>query len=92
MQEQRARVSDGSATAKACDYNLKRWSALTRYLDDGQLPIDNNHIKRQFRPVVVGRNNWLFAGALHAGKRAAAVMTLVRSAKLNGHDPYACLK
>ncbi|CAM4423171.1 hypothetical protein BOTU111921_29480 [Bordetella tumbae] len=92
MKEQRARVPDGSATAKAFDYSLKRWSALTRYLDDGQLPIDNNHIERQIRPVAVGRNNWLFAGSLRAGKRAAAVMTLVQSAKLNGHDPYAYLK
>lgn len=92
MLAQRARVPDGSATAKALDYSLKRWSALTRYLDDGQLPIDNNHIEQQIRPIAIGRNNWLFAGSLRAGKRAAAIMTLVQSARLNGHDPYAYLK
>lgn len=92
MLAQRERVPDGSATAKALDYSLKRWAALTRYLDDGQLPIDNNHIEQQIRPIAVGRNNWLFAGSLRAGKRAAAIMTLVQSARLNGHDPYAYLK
>lgn len=92
MLAQRQRVPEGSATAKALDYSLKRWGALTRYLDDGQLPIDNNRIEQQIRPIAVGRNNWLFAGSLRAGKRAAAVMTLVQSAKLNGHDPYAYLK
>ena len=92
MLAQRQRVPDGSATAKALDYSLKRWSALTRYLDDGQLPIDNNHIEQQIRPIAIGRNNWLFAGSLRAGKRAAAIMTLVQSARLNGHDPYAYLK
>ena len=74
------------------DYSLKRWGALTRYLDDRQLPIDNNRIEQQIRPIAVGRNNWLFASSLRAGKRAAAVMTLIQSAKLNGHDPYAYLK
>ena len=69
------RGPDVSATA-AFDYSLKRWIALTRYLDDGQLPIDNNHIEQRIRPVAVGRNNWLFAGSLRAGKRAAAVMAL----------------
>lgn len=92
MRAQRERVPDGSATAKALDYSLKRWVALTRYLDDGQLPIDNNWIENQIRPIAIGRNNWLFAGSLRAGKRAAAVMTLIQSAKLNGHDPYAYLK
>ncbi|WP_416233086.1 IS66 family transposase [Castellaniella sp.] len=92
MLAQRSRVPDGSGTARALDYSLKRWVALTRYLDDGMLPIDNNRIEQQIRPIAVGRNNWLFAGSLRAGKRAAAVMSLVQSAKLNGHDPYAYLK
>ena len=92
MLAQRERVPDGSATAKALDYSLKRWVALTRYLDDGALPIDNNWIENPIRPVAIGRSNWLFAGSLRAGKRAAAVMTLIQSAKLNGHDPYAYLK
>ncbi|MGS1117730.1 IS66 family transposase [Castellaniella sp. UC4442_H9] len=89
---QRSRVPEGSGTARALDYSLKRWGALTRYLDDGWLPIDNNRIEQQIRPIAVGRHNWLFAGSLRAGKRAAAVMSLVQSAKLNGHDPYAYLK
>src|SRR5699024_4910759 len=80
MLAQRQRVPDGSATAKALGYSLKRWVALTRYLDDGQLPIDNNQIEQQIRPVAIGRNNWLFAGSLRAGKRAAAVMTLIQTA------------
>jgi hypothetical protein len=89
---QRQKVPDGSATAKAIDYSLNRWSALTRYLDDGDLPADNNWVENQIRPIAIGRNNWLFAGSLRAGKRAAAVMSLVHSARLNGHEPYAYLK
>ena len=89
---QRQKITDGSATAKALDYSLKRWAALTRFVDDGQLPIDNNWIENQIRPIAIGRNNWLFAGSLRAGQRAAAVMSLIQSAKLNGHDPYAYLK
>ena len=88
----RQKITDGSATAKALDYSLKRWSALTRFVDDGRLPVDNNWIENQIRPIAIGRNNWLFAGSLRAGKRAAAVMSLVHSARLNGHDPYAYLK
>ena len=89
---QRQRVTDGTAIAKALDYSLKRWVALTRFVEDGRLPIDNNWIENQIRPIAIGRNNWLFAGSLRAGQRAAAVMSLIQSAKLNGHDPYAYLK
>lgn len=88
----RQKITDGSATAKALDYSLKRWAALTRFIQDGHLPVDNNWIENQIRPIAIGRSNWLFAGSLRAGKRAAAVMSLIRSAKLNGHDPYAYLK
>ena len=89
---QRSQVPAGSATAKALDYSLRRWEALVRFLDDGRLPIDNNHLEGQIRPIAVGKHNWLFAGSLRAGQRAAAVMTLVNSARLNGHDPYAYMK
>ncbi|OKP64684.1 IS66 family transposase, partial [Pseudomonas fluorescens] len=65
---------------------------LSRYLDDGAVPIDNNHIEQQIRPWALGRKNWLFAGSLRSGQRAAALMSLIQSAKLNGHDPYAYLK
>lgn len=88
----RQKVTDGTATAKALDYSLRRWQALTRFVDDGQLPVDNNHIENQIRPIAIGRNNWLFAGSLRAGQRGAAVMSLIQSARLNGHDPYAYLK
>jgi hypothetical protein len=88
----RRQITDGSATAKALDYSLRRWGALTRFVGNGQLPIDNNHIENQIRPIAIGRNNWLFAGSLRAGKRGAAIMSLIQSAKLNGHDPYAYLK
>ena len=92
LTRQRALVPDGSATAKAINYSLGRWAALIRYLDDGELPIDNNHIENRIRPVALGRGNWLFCGSLRAGKRAAAIMSLIQSAKLNGHDPYVYLK
>ena len=89
---QRQLVPDGSATAKAIDYSLKRWQALTHYIDDADVPISNNWVENQIRPIALGRANWLFAGSLRAGKRAAAIMSLVHSAKINGHDPYAYLK
>ncbi len=89
---QRRQVTDGTATAKALDYSLKRWTALAQFLENGQLPIDNNWIENQIRPIAIGRGNWLFAGSLLAGQRAAAVMSLIQSAKLNGHDPYAYIK
>ena len=86
---QRPKVPDGSATAKAIDYSRRRWEALTRYLGDGRIPIDNNWAENQIRPIALGRSNWLFAGSLRAGKRAAAIMSLLHSARINGHDPYA---
>ena len=89
---QRQKATDGTAIAKAIDYSLGRWVALTRFLDDGALPIDNNWIENRIRPIALGRSNWLFAGSLRAGKRAAAVISLIQSARLNGHDPYRYLK
>ena len=87
MKLQRQKIPDGSATARAIDYSLKRWAALVRFIDDGDLPIDNNWVENRIRPIALGRNNWLFAGSLRAGKRAAAVMSLIHSAKLCGLDP-----
>lgn len=89
---QRQQVAGNSATSKALDYSLKRWAALTRFVDDPQLPADNNWIENRIRPIALGRSNWLFAGSLRAGQRAAAVMSLIQSARMNGHDPYAYLK
>jgi len=92
MRQQRQKIPDGSATARAIDYCLNRWQALVRFIDDGDLPIDNNWVEHRIRPIALGRQNWLFAGSLRAGKRAAAVMSLIHSAKLNGLDPYAYMR
>ena len=81
-----------SATAKAIAYSLNRWDALTAYLDNGAVQIDNNHIENLVRPWAMGRKAWLFAGSELAGQRAAVVMSLLQSAKLHGHDPWAYLK
>ena len=89
---ERSRVPDGSAIAKAIDYSLNRWVALTRFLSDGNVPIDNNHLENQMRPWALGRKNWLFIGSELAGERAAMVMSLLQSAKLNKADPFAYLK
>jgi len=89
---QRQKSTEGTAIAKSINYSLGRWQALMRYLDDGALPIDNNWLENRIRPIALGRSNWLFAGTLRAGKRAAAAMTLIQSARLNGHDPYRYLK
>jgi len=89
---QRQLVPSGSATMKAIDYSLKRWAQLTRFVDDGDVPISNNWAENHIRPIALGRSNWLFAGSLRAGKRAAAIMSLLHSARINGHDPYAYMK
>lgn len=89
---ERQRVPEGSATAKAIDYSLNRWAALTAYLDNGSVQIDNNHIENLVRPWAMGRKAWLFAGSELAGQRAAVVMSLLQSAKMHGHDPWAYLK
>jgi transposase len=89
---ERTRVADGSGIAAALDYSLNRWNALGRFLHDGEVSIDNNHVERLMRPWAMGRKAWLFCGSELAGQRAAMVMSLVQSAKLNGHDPWAYLK
>ena len=92
MIAQRELVHEGLGITKALDYCLKRWAALSRYLNDGTVPIDNNRLENQIRPWALGRKNWLFAGSLRSGQRAAALMSLIQSAKLNSHDVYAYLK
>ena len=92
LQLERTRVPDGSAIAKAIDYSLNHWQALSEFLRDGAVPVDNNHIENQIRPWALGRKNWLFIGSQLAGERAAVVMSLLQSAKLYGHDPFAYLK
>ncbi|NKI16606.1 IS66 family transposase, partial [Spongiibacter sp. KMU-166] len=77
---------------RAIAYSLKRWDALTRCLDDGAVPIDNNWVENQIRPWALGRSNWLFAGSLRSGQRAANIMTLIQSARINGLNPQAYLQ
>jgi transposase len=89
---ERGRVPDGGSIAAAIDYSLNSWDALTRHLEDGAVPIDNNFIERQIKPWAMGRKAWLFCGSELAGQRAAIVMSLVQSAKLNGHDPWDYLR
>ena len=89
---QRQTLAKSDVTAKAIDYSLSNWRALTRYLDDGNVPIDNNAVENSIRPLAVGRKNWLFVGSQQAGERAAVMLSLIESAKLNGHDPWAYLK
>lgn len=88
---QRQQVTDGTGTAKAMDYALKRWPALIRYADDGRLPMDNNRIENQIRPWAIGRKNWLFSGSLAAAARAADIMSLIQTAKMNNIEPLAYL-
>ncbi len=92
LELERRLVVDGGATAAAIDYTLNHWDALTRHLDDGAVAIDNNHLERQIRPWTMGRRAWLFVGSELAGQRAAMVMSLVQSARLNGHEPWAYLR
>jgi len=87
-----AKVAKKSELAGAIRYALSRWAALTRYCDDGRLEIDNNIAERALRAVALGRKNYLFAGSDAGGERAAAIYSLVGSAKLNGLDPEAYLR
>ena len=87
LEETLATLSRKSDTAAAIRYALSRWAALTRYIDDGKLEIDNNTAERALRVVALGRKNYLFAGSNAGGERAAAIYSLLGSAKLNGLDP-----
>lgn len=78
--------------AEAIGYTLNHWVALNRYLDDGRLEIDNNAIERSIRPVAQGRANWLFVASERGGHAAAALYSLIESAKANGHNPYVYLR
>src|SRR5204863_3729062 len=91
MREQRARLSRGNDIAKAMDYMLKRWPAFTRFLDDGRICLSNNAAERALRGIALGRRAWLFAGSDRGGERAAAMYTLIATAKLNAIDPQAWL-
>ncbi|MFL5267086.1 MAG: IS66 family transposase [Stellaceae bacterium] len=87
MRAERARLSRHADLAKAIDYMLKRWPAFTRFLDDGRICLSNNAAERALRGIALGRRAWLFAGSDRGGERAAAMYTLIATAKLNGVDP-----
>lgn len=88
---QRRRLSGKTPLGKAFQYSLSRWDALTRYVEDGRLSIDNNLSERLLRGIAVTRKNFLFLGSDRGGERAAAIYTIIESAKLNGLDPEAYL-
>ena len=87
MEKTRQSLSRRSDTAGAIGYALSHWRALTRYVDDGLLEIDNSAAERALRAVSIGRKNYLFFGADSGGERAASFYTLIGTAKLNGLDP-----
>ena len=91
LREQRAKLSSKSETAKAITYCLTRWAAFTRFLDDGRICLSNNAAERAVRGVAVGRKNWTFAGSDAGGHRAAAILTLIETCKMNDVDPQAWL-
>jgi transposase len=88
---QRRRLSGNTPLGKALQYALNRWDALTRYTEDGRLSIDNNLAERLLRGIAVSRKNFLFLGSDRGGERAAAIYTIIETAKLNGLDPEAYL-
>ena len=88
----RAKTANGSTSAKAIDYTLRRWASLIRYAETGHLPIDNNPVENVIRPIALGKKNWLFAGSERAGQRAAAIQSLLGTAKLNGLNPETWLR
>jgi transposase len=91
MREQRARLSRTNDLARAMDYMLKRWTAFIRFLDDGRICLSNNAAERALRGIALGRKAWLFAGSDRGGQRAAAMYSLIVTAKLNDVDPQTWL-
>jgi hypothetical protein len=91
LRAERGRLSHHADVAKAIDYMLKRWDVFRRFLDDGRICLTNNAAERALRAMAVGRRNWTFAGSDRGGQRAAAMYTLINTAKLNDVDPQARL-
>jgi hypothetical protein len=91
MRAQRAKLARGNDVAKAMDYMLKRWSAFTRFLDDGRICLSNNAAERGVRGIALGRKSWLFCGSDRGGERAAVMYSLIVTAKMNDVDPQAWL-
>jgi hypothetical protein len=91
MKRERGKLSRHNEVAKAMDYMLKRIEVFTRFLDDGRICLSNNAAERALRGIALGRKSWLFAGSDRGGERAAVMLTLIQSAKLNDVDPQAWL-
>lgn len=91
MRAERPKLSRGRDLAKAMDYMLKRWPAITRFLEDGRVCPSNNAAERGLRGIALGRKAWLFAGCDRGGMRAPAMYSLIVTAKMNGIDPQAWL-
>jgi transposase len=91
MRTERARLSRHNDNARAMDYMLKRWGAFTRFLDDGRICLTSNAAERALRGVALGRKAWLFAGSDRGGERAAAIYSLIVTARLNDVDPRSWL-
>jgi transposase len=91
LHEHRPKLSRGNNLARAMDYVLKRWPAFTRFLDDGRVCLSNNAAERALRGIALGRKSWLFAGSDRGGQRAAALYSLIVTAKMNDIDPQAWL-
>lgn len=92
LEQEQARLPGKSQAAQAIRYALSRWTALCRFVDDGTVEIDNNAAERAIRPIALGHKNWLFAGSDKGGERAAAILSLIKTAKLNSLDPEAYLR
>jgi transposase len=92
LEETLGKLSRKSNTALAVRYTLSRWDALLRYVNDGRIEIDNNAAERSLRTIALGRKNYLFAGSDAGGERAAAIYSMIGTAKLNGLDPEAYLR
>ena len=92
LEATRARISGRSDLAAAIQYSLSRWDALTLILRDGRPCIDNSAAERAIRPIAIGRRNWTFAGFDAGGARAAAIYSLIETAKINGLGPEAYLQ
>ena len=91
MRQARGKLSRHNDVAKAMDYMLRRWDSFTRFLHDGRICLSNNAAERALRGIALGRRSWLFAGSDRGGERAAAMYSLLVTAKLNDVDPRAWL-
>jgi transposase len=92
LNQTRMQTANGGGSARALDYTLKRWKSLIRYAQSGHLPIDNNPVENVIRPIAIGKKNWRIKGSERAGQRAAAIQTLLGTARLNNINPATWLK